>query len=162
MKYLYIILLCMLGITSCFPTHYFEPEIGDTSKVEGKISHKGDTCWFEVEYQHVMTKFQPGTERTLSELIEGKTAVLELWASWCRSCRVNAREYRTQAKWLKALEEDAYPWPNMVALEDSHHIWTQYGCPDKAGRTLLIDRNGIIVKIDPSKDEIEQYIKANL
>lgn len=27
---------------------------------------------------------------------------------------------------------------------------------------LLIDKNGIIVKIDPSKDEIEQYIKANL
>ena len=126
---------------------------------------------------------QYGTERTLSELIEGKTAVLELWASWCRSCRVNARslkplydkyhnsgfeiigiarEYRTQAKWLKALEEDAYPWPNMVALEDSHHIWTQYGCPDKAGRTLLIDKNGIIVKIDPSKDEIEQYIKENI
>ena len=126
---------------------------------------------------------QYGTERTLSESIEGKTAVLELWASWCRSCRVNARslkplydkyhnsgfeiigiarEYRTQAKWLKALEEDAYPWPNMVALEDSHHIWTQYGCPDKAGRTLLIDKNGIIVKIDPSKDEIEQYIKENI
>lgn len=60
MKYLYIILLCVLGISSCFPTHYFEPEIGDTSKVEGKISHKGDTCWFEVEYQHMMTKFQPG------------------------------------------------------------------------------------------------------
>ena len=53
MKHLYIILLCMLGITSCFPTHYFEPEIGDTSKVEGKISHKGDTCWFEVEYQPI-------------------------------------------------------------------------------------------------------------
>ena len=125
---------------------------------------------------------QSGTERTLSELIEGKTAVLELWASWCRSCRVNARslkplydkyhnsgfeiigtarEYRTQAKWLKALEEDAYPWPNMVALEDSHHIWTQYGCPDKAGRTLLIDKNGIIIKIDPSKDEIEQYLNDN-
>ena len=68
----------------------------------------------------------------------------------------------TQAKWLKALEEDAYPWPNMVALEDSHHIWTQYGCPHKAGRTLLIDKNGIIVKIDPSKDEIEQYIKENI
>lgn len=60
MKYLYIILLCVLGISSCFPTHYYEPEIGDTSKVEGKISHKGDTCWIEVEYQHMMTKFQPG------------------------------------------------------------------------------------------------------
>ena len=52
MKYLYVILLCLLGITSCLPTHYFEPEIGDTSKVEGKISRKGDTCWFEVEYLH--------------------------------------------------------------------------------------------------------------
>ena len=60
MKHLYIILLYVFGITSCLSTHYFEPEIGDTSKVEGKISHKGDTCWFEVEYQHVMTKFQPG------------------------------------------------------------------------------------------------------
>ena len=57
----------------------------------------------------------------------------------------------------KALEEDAYPWPKMAALEDSHHIWNQYGCPDAAGRTLLIDKKGIIVKIDPS----EQYLKEN-
>lgn len=123
-----------------------------------------------------------GDEKNLSEMIEGKVAVLELWASWCRSCRVNARslkplyekyhdlgfevigiarEYSNKDKWLKALEEDAYPWPNMVALEDSHHIWTQYGCPDKAGRTLLIDNNGIIIKIDPSKEDIEQYLKDN-
>ena len=27
---------------------------------------------------------------------------------------------------------------------------------------LLIDKNGIIVKIDPCKDEIEQYIKENI
>ena len=60
MKYLYIILLCVLGISSCFPTHYFEPEIGETSKTEDKISYLGDTCWFEIEYQQVLTKFQPG------------------------------------------------------------------------------------------------------
>jgi hypothetical protein len=64
--------------------------------------------------------------------------------------------------WTDMWNGDAYPWPNMVALEGSHHIWTQYGCPDKAGRTLLIDKNGIIVKIDPSIDEIEQYIKENI
>ena len=67
MKYLYIILLCMFGITSCLPTHYFEPEIGDTSKVEGKISHKGDTCWFEVEYQQVSSK-----ENILNTVIAGQ------------------------------------------------------------------------------------------
>ena len=70
-----------------------------------------------------------------------------------------AREYSNKDKWLSALEEDASPWPNMVAMEDSHHIWTQYGCPDAAGRTLLIDKNGIIIKIDPSKEDIEQYLK---
>lgn len=74
-----------------------------------------------------------GNEINLAEMIEGKVAVLELWASWCRLCRVNARA-------LKPL----------------------YGCPDAAGRTILIDKNGIIVRIDPTKEEIEQYLKENL
>ena len=60
MKRLFIILLCMFGVTSCFGTHYFEPEVGETSKTEDKISYLGDICWFEVEYQQVLTKFQPG------------------------------------------------------------------------------------------------------
>ena len=32
MKHLYIILLCVLGITSCLGTHYFEPEVGEAFK----------------------------------------------------------------------------------------------------------------------------------
>jgi peroxiredoxin len=123
---------------------------------------------------------QNGTDHTLSELIKGKTAVLELWASWCRSCRVTAkslkplyekygkygftvvgvaREYRDTEKWTKALAADDYPWTNMVALENNHNIWTQYGSPDAAGRTLLINSDGIIIRIDPTAKEVEEYLR---
>ena len=122
-----------------------------------------------------------GAEQTLSKMIDGKVAVLELWASWCASCRLTAktfkplyekykdsnfivvgvaREYKETGSWLKALEKDAYPWPNMVALEENHNIWAQYGCPNSAGRTLLIDKEGKIVKIDPSAKEVEEYLLA--
>lgn len=123
---------------------------------------------------------QSGTECTLSDLIEGKTAILELWASWCRSCRVTAkslkplyekygkcgftvvgvaREYRDTEKWAKALAADDYPWANMVAMENNHNIWTQYGCPNAAGRTILINSDGIIIKIDPTAKEVEEYLR---
>lgn len=122
-----------------------------------------------------------GAEQTLSKIIEGKVAVLELWASWCASCRVTAksfkplyekykdsnfivvgvaREYKETGSWLKAIEKDGYLWPNMVALEEDHNIWAQYGCPNSAGRTLLIDKDGKIVKIDPSAKEVEEYLLA--
>lgn len=123
---------------------------------------------------------QNGTDHTLSELIKEKTAVLELWASWCRSCRVTAkslkplyekygkygftvvgvaREYRDKEKWAKALAADDYPWINMVALENNHNIWTQYGIPNAAGRTILINSDGIIIKIDPTSKDIEEYLR---
>ena len=53
-------LLCAVSMSACLGTHYFEPEVVETSDQEERISYLGDTCWFEVEYQRVMTKFQPG------------------------------------------------------------------------------------------------------
>ncbi|MBO7220564.1 MAG: TlpA family protein disulfide reductase, partial [Alistipes sp.] len=109
----------------------------------------------------------------------GKVAVIELWASWCKSCRVNAksfrplyekyknsgfeivgiaREYKDTNKWLNALEADQYPWPNLVAMEEYHHIWAQYGIPHMAGRTILVSRDGIVIKIDPTAADVEKYL----
>lgn len=53
-------LLCAVSMSACLDTYYFEPEVVETSDQEERISFLGDTCWFEVEYQQVMTKFQPG------------------------------------------------------------------------------------------------------
>ena len=123
-----------------------------------------------------------GESQTLSTLINGKVAVIELWASWCKSCRVNAksfrplyekyknrgfeivgiaREYKDTNKWLNALETDQYPWPNLVAMEEYHHIWAQYGIPNMAGRTILVSRGGIVIKIDPTAADVEKYLMDN-
>lgn len=60
MKRILIMLLCAVSMSACLGSHYFEPEVLGTSDQEDRISYLGDTCWFEVEYQQVMTKFQPG------------------------------------------------------------------------------------------------------
>lgn len=159
-------------------------KISETDRMHGLISSAREAAAM-VEGRKFIDFTLPdrsGTEQTLSELIEGKTAVLELWASWCRSCRVKAktfkplyekyqssgftvigiaREYRNIDKWIKALDADEYPWPNMVALEDNHNIWAQYGSPDAAGKTLLIDKDGKIVRIDPTAQEVEEYLNMH-
>ena len=47
-------LLCAVSMSACLGTHYFEPDVVDTSDQEERISYLGDTCWFEVEYQQVI------------------------------------------------------------------------------------------------------------
>lgn len=107
MKRILIMLLCAVSMSACLGTHYFEPEVVETSDQEEKISYLGDTCWFQVEFQQVMTKFEPeedfkpfryvveieGLEpadptviehdRGMAELIEGLTKELpEFYEEW--------------------------------------------------------------------------------
>ncbi len=53
-------LLAAVCISACMPTHYYEPEVIETSDSDAKISCLGDICWFQVNWNHVQTKFQPG------------------------------------------------------------------------------------------------------
>ena len=55
-----ITLLAAVCISGCMPTHYYEPEVIETSDTEAKISYLGEVCWFQVNWNHVQTKFQPG------------------------------------------------------------------------------------------------------
>lgn len=57
MKRLWIIILCLLGVTSCLEPLYFEPDVIETSSTEENISSLGDTCWFLVTFKQVETKF---------------------------------------------------------------------------------------------------------
>ncbi len=84
MKKTFFVLLCAVFTSACLGTHYFEPEVVDTSDPQEKLSHEGDTCWFQVTYNQVMTRFQPGYDfKPFKYVIEikgrqyGETVVVE-------------------------------------------------------------------------------------
>ncbi len=124
-----------------------------------------------------------GTMHTLSEEIEGKVALIDLWASWCGWCIVDsrkvipiynewkergftvvgvAREMGDTDALATALAREKFPWLNLVELDDRAKIWNKYGIPNMGGSTFLVDRRGTIVRISPTADEIREYLEKNL
>ena len=115
----------------------------------------------------------------LSERITGKPALLHLWASWCGPCRREgielipvyeefhdkgfviigiARERGTSSAAEAAVTLHKYPWENLVEVDDAGQIWNKYGMGGAAGCKFLIDEKGIIVAINPSVDEIRNFL----
>ena len=73
-----------------------------------------------------------GLPHTLSKEIEGKVALIDLWASWCGPCRLN-----------------------LIELNDAGKIWEKYGIGNAGGGTFLVDKEGKILLIQPTAEEVK-------
>lgn len=124
-----------------------------------------------------------GNPTSISDVINGKIAVIDLWASWCGPCRIHsmdlipiyekykdkgfeiiaiARESGNTEAMVKAIEKDGYPWLNLVDLNDNLGVWSKYRAGLSGGKIILVDENGIIVSIDPTAEEVETYLQTHL
>jgi thiol-disulfide isomerase/thioredoxin len=127
-----------------------------------------------------LTDYKTGKPIKLSEVVDGKVALIDFWASWCRPCRAEVpyikgvyEKYKDN-KDLVVISLDVWDKPDAQAkaIQDLGMTWTQltdatskatdtYGV-DGIPQILLIGRDGIIVARDLRGAEIEKAVKKAL
>lgn len=124
-----------------------------------------------------------GTVHRLTDLINGKVALLNLWATWCGPCIAKSKtmlplyetykdkgftviavagEYKNTTQLERFMEREQWRWPTLVDLDRKHKIWQKYSVDNKAGALFLIDKDGTILAIDPTAEEVKVVLTEKL
>ena len=73
-----------------------------------------------------------------------------------------AREYSDSKAMVNAINKYGFKWVNLLELNDENNIWRRYKIPSGAGGTFLLNRNGEIISINPTAEEVRKILAEEL
>lgn len=159
-----------------YPLHPYTKQIADI--FEGIKTAKVGGMFIDFSAPNI-----DGKMIVASDIVAGKVALLDMWASWCGPCRVTsksyipmyekykdkgfvilgvANEYKNTNAFKKAMEKDKYPWLNLIELENANRIWDKYNISNSGGSTFLVNSKGVIVAVNPSAQELDKLLEGLL
>lgn len=145
-----------------------------------RVGSRGATPRLEATISTSRPPDLAGNDHTLSKEIAGRVALIDLWGSWCASCRKHskeliplydkykdrgftvvgvAREYDNADAMKTAIRRDGYPWLNLLELDDRLGIWKRYGIGNAGGGRFLVGRDGKILAINPDAAQVEAILE---
>ena len=71
-----------------------------------------------------------------------------------------ANEIDNTVQLRTTLEREKFPWLNLVEINNQNGIWAKYRIP--AGGTFLVDKDGKILAISPSAENVRAILLRKL
>lgn len=159
-----------------FPDHPYTQRVG--TELNGMLKIRPGEKLLDVNIPDLQ-----GTMHSLAEAIRGKAAIIDFWGSWCGPCIAKtrairpyydayrhkgftmvgiAREYKNEQAMKKRLAIEKWDWLQLLELDDKHNVWTKFGIADATGMMLLVNKEGIIVAVDPTPEMVSRYLEETI